>query len=506
MNKKKRHFHRNSGPKKIRNKVYRKMYKDPELLQSDREGLLVDENWNIYDPYNPFLQWEKPEGTYYCDNNNYDWDYTYDTEHDYHLLKVMDDIITSVSNISLQNKSLIEKVDTERVINEFGKSKNEYAFSLDELQTFLNNIHSPKFRRLHLHDYVKEAVGHPLNILLLYQFSKELKNPEKCHLLLLFSPFWIRPPLSWKRDSGISLVDHLFVLYPTPCYLYYTWNETCQLHFTWLSWFLTIAQGGSIKKAARIFGWRFSSKNLLYLFEADESLTPIEAYIFAEIKRNNGSDRVVNLILNCPSFIIDLTNPTTEDDFIDFWRNSVQWLIRHENDLTDLQANHVLDWAVHEFTESGMFGNRRFSWRGRSLHQILERSAEYQRMMWRPYQMMRHGGKYLPLSWDKNNLDWAFEDENLNEWTFTELNNSKELLEEGSGLLHCVGSYSSRCLAGNSAIVSLRKNGERSITIELNPGNKTLIQACGNRNRSADENEMKIIREWLKFIKIAKYC
>ena len=478
------------------------MYRDPELLQADREGLLRDEYWNPYDPYNPFPKSDEYSIEYLmAEEYGPFWDIDegdFDSEHDAHLRKIMDDIIWSVSNKPLNHKELIDQIDTERLILDFEKGRYNQKFLLGTLQAFLNNIHSARFRRHYLSEYIKHYAGHPLNILTLYRISSQMTNTNMWKLLLLFSPFWIRSPLSWREERGISLVEHLFVRYETPEYLYKIWNKTDRFDFTWLAWFLIIARGGSLKKAAHEFGWRFTSKNFQYLFEADESMTPLEAYIYAEIKRMKGSDRVVNLILDCPPLVIDLTNPSTEEDFIEFWKSSVQWLIQNENGVTDVQANHVLDWAMHEFTDSGMRGNRRFSWRGRSLEQVLDRSAEYQRTIWRPYGISGHGGNNLPLLWETNDLDWEAEEENGDEWSFTELNNSKELHEEGRILKHCVGGYSYRCIAGNSAIVSLKKNGKRIITIELNPGNKSIIQAHGKRNRTPDEDEMKIIRKWLK--------
>lgn len=501
MSKKKKHFHRNKGPKKIRTRVYREMYRDPELLQSDKNGLLRDEYWNPYDPYEPFTKSNEWSLEYRL-AQEYDQFFTveegdYNSEHDYHLLKRMEDIYWGVLNMPLQNKELTNQVNTDKLILDFENNKAEQKISLDKLQAFLNNTHSPVYRRTYLTEYIKKSSGHPISIVTLENISNKTDHSYNWKLLLLFSPFWIRSPLSWSKESGISIVEHLFVRYQTPEYLYKIWIKTNRIDFKWLSWFLLIAQGGSMKKAARNFGWRFSSKTLQYLLEADKTLSPIEAYIYAEIKRMNGSDRMINLILDCPPFVVDLTNPTTDDDFIRFWRNSVQWVIQHENEITDRQINHVLDWAMHEFTESGMRGNRCFSWRGRSLERVLERSTEYRQMIWRPNQVMHHTAEYRPARWQEIDVDWETEGEIGDVWSFTELNSSKELHEEGRVLKHCVGGYSNRCVVGNSAIVSLKKNGKRLITIELNPVDKSIIQARGKRNRNPDETEMKIIRKWL---------
>lgn len=50
-------------------------------------------------------------------------------------------------------------------------------------------------------------------------------------------------------------------------------------------------------------------------------------------------------------------------------------------------------------------------------------------------------------------------------------------------LHHCVYSYDGRCVAGASAIVSLRLNGKARVTIEVSPASKRIVQARGTCNR-----------------------
>ena len=48
-----------------------------------------------------------------------------------------------------------------------------------------------------------------------------------------------------------------------------------------------------------------------------------------------------------------------------------------------------------------------------------------------------------------------------------ELCTSEALAEEGRAMSHCVGSYSSVCISGNSRIFSLRSGGKRLATLQL---------------------------------------
>lgn len=83
-----------------------------------------------------------------------------------------------------------------------------------------------------------------------------------------------------------------------------------------------------------------------------------------------------------------------------------------------------------------------------------------------------------------------------------ELTSSKELLEEGQALQHCVGGYGPYCAAGYSSIFSLRYNNARQVTIEINPRNKNIVQARGVSNRRLSSSEQQIINLWFNKIVI----
>jgi len=65
-------------------------------------------------------------------------------------------------------------------------------------------------------------------------------------------------------------------------------------------------------------------------------------------------------------------------------------------------------------------------------------------------------------------------------------------------MLHCVGGYTSHCLAGNSSVFSLRLGGIGKVTIELEPNGKNIVQARGNCNQAITLGEHEVISQWLK--------
>jgi hypothetical protein len=80
---------------------------------------------------------------------------------------------------------------------------------------------------------------------------------------------------------------------------------------------------------------------------------------------------------------------------------------------------------------------------------------------------------------------------------------SKDIVEEGTNLNHCVSSYVDRILAGETYIFFLRtkKEPEKSlVTLELREGR--LTQARGAYNRAITEDEAKFLKRFIKEKKI----
>jgi len=64
-------------------------------------------------------------------------------------------------------------------------------------------------------------------------------------------------------------------------------------------------------------------------------------------------------------------------------------------------------------------------------------------------------------------LKFECPDKEYGGFTFKQLTNSQELIQEGGSMHHCVGGYSGRCLRGDSLIFSMQKEGRSYATIEL---------------------------------------
>jgi hypothetical protein len=313
--------------------------------------------------------------------------------------------------------------------------------------------------------------------------------------LIMFAPFWIRPLRTWvpqgedSRSRLLSLVTHLFARYPVPQMLYLEWLTAPERsRMKWLCWFVLLGHGCSLHQAAATFGWQIARKFYQYFAAAPQSMQPTEAAIYAEIMRLGGSTVEFRRMIAHPAYVIDPTAISDQRGHLPFWQDTVLWLSRHRAALTDQQAALVLHWAMHQYTERARGGDTPFTLRGVGRQRAIEESNAYQAQIDRPY---------WNYQWQGHGWDWEYAETEQSRWTFTELTNGEELYHEGRALHHCVGSYAPRSAAGHSAIVSLRHDDLRRITIELNPRTKNIVQARGAYNREATVVELAIIQRWL---------
>jgi hypothetical protein len=253
-----------------------------------------------------------------------------------------------------------------------------------------------------------------------------------------------------------------------------------------------LGQGGSLKRAAEFFHWIIPNRFQHYLQDVPPDVSPIEACVFSEVRRLGGSLTDFVRILHNPAFVIDPTEHSAVASHADFWHETVCWLINHREAITDEQSNLILSWAMHEYTETEYQQQAQpFFWKGRSVAAVLERSLEYHRRVQRPW---------TGYKWNNHGWDWEIDQAQFGKWSFVELTTGEDLFYEGDALHHCVTTYAGRCASGYSAIVSLRLDGIRRLTVEINPKTKQVVQARGIYNREAQIEERNVLGKWIKVV------
>jgi hypothetical protein len=150
-----------------------------------------------------------------------------------------------------------------------------------------------------------------------------------------------------------------------------------------------------------------------------------------------------------------------------------------------------------------------FSMRGRTVNSLLKAVDSWHKELGK----IAKGGKY---AWKKSPIqEYKFtegrkETKNMKIWRIEELLSSKELIEEGRQMKHCVATYAGSCKSGKCSIWKMEletENGkEKRLTIEV--GSDMIIkQIRGKCNRLAQEKELAIIRSWtsMEGLSIASY-
>ncbi|MCH6256525.1 PcfJ domain-containing protein [Puniceicoccaceae bacterium K14] len=322
----------------------------------------------------------------------------------------------------------------------------------------------------------------------------ETGSPQLARMILLFSPFWLRDPLDSPQDQSIfELLSFLFIEHETPGFLFPAWLEASsisEVHLKWLIWFILIGQGGSLKRASKHFDWAVPKNLQRHLVETPDHFSPEDAAMLAEVKRLGGTMTAYRRLAQFAYFNFDPTDPRYLNR--SFWEETLRWLVKHEEQLTDDDSHDILQWAIHEKTENDRAANnQRFTWKNRSVAACRLRTDAYFDSL----------NQHSPVSrWKGQDWNKQFTDEYKNNWNITELTSSAALAEEGRTMRHCVSTYSYRCQNGYSAIFSLKKNNVRTITIEVAPSSKKILQARGKLNRPANEVELAAIKQWINHI------
>lgn len=325
------------------------------------------------------------------------------------------------------------------------------------------------------------------------------KSPYVVENVEIFSQFWIRSPLTWEEDSGISLLEHLFSLYSAPVFLRKEWFQKPSIQqLKWLVLYILYSQGGSLHIASKLLGWKVSSKKFWHnLAGSPAYLRPLKAIIYTELQGLRGSQKLFSHILKNPSYCVDLTELSNEH--YTFWCDTIRWLILHEDQLTGTECERVLSWARHKYTETiNDLNVQTFSIKGRNVRETVRRiNVYFQQINRTPYGIRfdRVSADNTIGKWRAKGFSWCLVDSGSH-WVFTELISSDELYAEGNALNHCVYLYSSDCIQGDTRIISLALNGKRCATIEVALSNKLIVQIKGSCNREATDEENSIISIW----------
>jgi hypothetical protein len=316
---------------------------------------------------------------------------------------------------------------------------------------------------------------------------------------------WLRMPEEWTpeaedaRGQVRSLARHLFGRYPLPAFLDAAWlSGSSPLAEAQREWFVHLGRGGKLE--AIRFPLPMTHRAAHFFLLAPEEFTVVAALRWGQIQALDGSESLARAVAEtCLSEL-------QEDE--PFWLSVIHFFVNHP-ELPLSQVGPVVDYV--RVRKSGFGGNPalepEFTMKGRTVEALLKRMAEWHEALARLDRKGRH-------TWSPSGISplERIEKDPLSSgtcyWRVVEIIDCMALAEEGRSMRHCVRSYQSACLKGETSIWSLRLSFSdnptvrRLLTIQVNNQRRAIVQVRGNCNQPLSamrgHRRMMLAREVLR--------
>ncbi len=301
-----------------------------------------------------------------------------------------------------------------------------------------------------------------------------------------------QPAMTWRRTSHsvdkqfISLIDHCFVHYPVPRFMYQVWFDTKKT--VQQQWFIDMAQGKSIRQVKGLP--IVMTKRMAHFFgQASNTLTVEEALRWAQAKGMGGSHLMAEAIAG---------SRLSRDEFNDeaFWETVIRFFVQQPDEHAG-RVGEVIDYLNHALAQNAVFVMK-----GRTWSALWRQTEAWHEEMHRARAL---GGRY---TWEASGIgERLITRENGNKtkaYTLVELCSSKALATEGRKMKHCVSGYAHVCYKQRSAIFSLRVHDqalaeERILaTIEVDLRQRRVVQAKARFNEPIKPWTQQMMKKWAK--------
>lgn len=318
------------------------------------------------------------------------------------------------------------------------------------------------------------------------------------HRHLRTAESWPGSSASW-RGTVNSLAQHLVSTYPVSAFLSSAWYATDPYASSKRRWFMAHAGGARFRSLSLPM---CMTSRMEHIFLSSQDHFGIEyAMRRAELLALGAEPALADAVL--------ATAPAVAFDHGDFWRTVWLFLIANGASIDPAQVGPIIDFLhairherVAVDTGAGIVmrdpPQPQFSMKGRTAQSVLRLMEQWHRSLG-----LGSGGlSWTPSPFRPMVLEIAPDDPESPPvfWEMRELTTSAQLRAEGVALQHCVASYSYSCWRGAWRIWSLRRRRDlkvRSIlTVQVDPGRRTIVQARGMRNRRATGKPLRLVQTW----------
>jgi PcfJ-like protein len=320
---------------------------------------------------------------------------------------------------------------------------------------------------------------------------------------------WVRPLEHWRPTSHNAsrqfrdLLRHLTARYDVPAFLDAAWLEGLTAEgIKHQGWYKHVARGQNIRTAEGL-PFALTMKQAHHFLQSPDDFDIPSAFQWAVIIDLGGDERLVRSILG--------TRIGTELAHVDFWKSVFRFFIAHP-ELAPRHHGPIVDYLLtHKFVPSipnpraDEPGERALlpprpglCMKGRTVESILRAVSQWHGSLVksRPASM----ASWAPSGFRPFVFEVATGD-GERRYEVVELLTSRELMEEGQTMRHCVASYAGFCESGRTSIWSLRKQIEsgrfiRLATVEVNNNQRFIVQVRGRLNKRPSREELSLLGRW----------
>lgn len=335
----------------------------------------------------------------------------------------------------------------------------------------------------------------------LREHSRRVRPPEGPEAIAdeteVILPYAARRKEDWRpnlksrdvRNIRLSLARHLYARYPVGRHLEHVWfedpvrirraadqPEVARDVGLRRRWYAIAASGASLhREEAHVW---FNRKECHRFLTAPRGLTFAEAFVHAYASGHTDDIGIVGRLARSKLSQQDFRGP--------FWREAVRFFCLEPAPLP--VVNDLVDYL-----RRGLRDRDAFSFKGKTLASLVRGMELWHREL---ALLKRLGDR----RWEGHAVEdsvWTVENrgEKPVQWSISQILDSKTLGREGSAMHHCVYSYQEKCISGACSIWSLRRGGERALTVEMDADGR-LVQVRGYANRLARPEETKVLRAW----------
>ncbi|MFT3786947.1 MAG: PcfJ domain-containing protein [Tepidisphaeraceae bacterium] len=287
------------------------------------------------------------------------------------------------------------------------------------------------------------------------------------------------------------LAGHLFEQWSVPHWMDDAWRHDDDARH---AWFIHVGAGKNLSTAPQL-PYPFTKRMAHFAINAPRGLHHLQALRWGQLRGLDVPEELADEVVHTR-----LAGTLPDEPF---WKSVVSWFAVHPEVIG--HANVIIDYVfAQRIGDFAQAIRADFSMRGRVPDRLLADARDWHRALNR---QRSRASKYD--YWFTCGID-GFQPtlppdavpvpDELPSWRIVELLTTEELESEGESLHHCVATYAYRAAAGESAIYSLRRNVagqlKSSVTIEVWPAQRAIVQARGLQNAFPNSDDRKLIETW----------